>query len=170
MPRPKATGIKVEDLYLRYGPMILRRCRTLLKDEDKALDAMQEVFVKVMTHRKQLSAQYPSSLLYRMATNICLNKIRSENIRAAQGDEETLCNIACFEENEKCWIIRQLLSKIFKQEKRSTRDIAVMHYVDGMTLKEIAHEVGLSFSGVRKRLRVLRTRIEQMKEECNGQE
>jgi RNA polymerase sigma-70 factor (ECF subfamily) len=166
----EAKGINVEELYLRYGPMILRRCRTLLKDEDKALDAMQEVFVRLMTHRKRLKAQFPSSLLYRMATNVCLNKIRSENTRSAWGDETILANIACYEEKEKGWIIRLLLARIFKREKESTRDMAVMHYVDGMTLKEIAHEVGLSFSGVRKRLRGLRIRIEQMKEECNGQE
>ena len=34
-----------------------------------------------------------------------------------------------------------------------------MLYVDGMTLEEVAAEVGLSVSGVRKRLRVLKERV-----------
>jgi RNA polymerase sigma-70 factor (ECF subfamily) len=34
--------------------------------------------------------------------------------------------------------------------------MAVLHYVDGMTLEQVARECGLSVSGVRKRLRALR--------------
>ena len=37
--------------------------------------------------------------------------------------------------------------------------IAVLHHVDGMTLEEVAAEVGLSVSGVRKRLRTLKARL-----------
>ncbi len=32
----------------------------------------------------------------------------------------------------------------------------MLHYVDGLTLEQVAAEVGLSVSGVRKRLRGLR--------------
>ena len=32
-------ALDVEALSLRYGPMVLRRCRRLLRDEDEALDA-----------------------------------------------------------------------------------------------------------------------------------
>ena len=34
--------------------------------------------------------------------------------------------------------------------------MAVLHYVDGLTLEQVAAETGLSVSGVRKRLRKLR--------------
>ena len=71
-------GINVEAFYSRYGPMVLRRCRKLLKDEEKAMDAMQEVFVKVLLNKKRLKNQYPSSLLFRIATNVCLNIIRAQ--------------------------------------------------------------------------------------------
>ena len=36
--------------------------------------------------------------------------------------------------------------------------MAVMHFVDGLTYEEVAAEVGLSVSGVRKRLRTLKGR------------
>jgi RNA polymerase sigma-70 factor (ECF subfamily) len=29
-----------DNLYRQYGPMVLRRCRFILKNEEKALDAM----------------------------------------------------------------------------------------------------------------------------------
>jgi DNA-directed RNA polymerase specialized sigma24 family protein len=41
------TDIDVEALSRRYGPMVLRRCRRLLGDEQEALDACQDVFVRI---------------------------------------------------------------------------------------------------------------------------
>ena len=40
--------MNVEILYEKYGSMVLRRCRRLLRDEDRAMDAMQDVFVRVL--------------------------------------------------------------------------------------------------------------------------
>ncbi len=54
--------------------------------------------------------------------------------------------------------------KIFRKEKPSTKEIAVLHFIDGMTLKEVSEEVGLSLSGVRKRIRELRQQIKIKKE------
>jgi RNA polymerase sigma factor (sigma-70 family) len=147
--------IDVEDYYRRYGPMVLRRCRYLLKDEDRALDAMQEVFVRLIRYRKTLKGSYPSSLLYRMATNICLNMIRDEKRSAVVSDEEALSRIAQYDDAEERVLASDLLDRIFEREHVSTREIAVMHYIDGMTLGDVAQEAGLSVSGVRKRLRKL---------------
>jgi DNA-directed RNA polymerase specialized sigma24 family protein len=44
----------------------------------------------------------------------------------------------------------------------STRTIAVLHLVDGMTYEEVAREVGLAVSGVRKRLRTLRAHLREL--------
>ena len=49
-----------------------------------------------------------------------------------------------------------LLDWLFRRHPASTRTMAVLHYVDGMTLEQVARECGLSVSGVRKRLRALR--------------
>ena len=48
------------------------------------------------------------------------------------------------------------------RQQASTREMAVMHLVDGLTLDEVAVEVGLSVSGVRKRLRVLKEHVSQL--------
>ncbi len=51
---------------------------------------------------------------------------------------------------------RGVLDRLFGRHPESSRTIAVLHYVDGLTLEQVAAEVGLSVSGVRKRLRGLR--------------
>ncbi len=152
--------IDVEDYYRRYGPMVLRRCRSLLNDEEKALDAMQDVFVRLIQNRHKLKGDYPSSLLYRIATNICLNIIRAEKSRPVTGDSSILETIADYTDMENRVILRDYIDRIFKGHPESTREMAVMHYVDHMTLQQVADETGFSVSGVRKRLRKLKEELQ----------
>jgi RNA polymerase sigma factor (sigma-70 family) len=73
--------MKIEDLYNRYGPMVIRRCRHLLKDEHDALDVAQDVFVRLLQREGGTAdITYPSSMLYRIATNLCLNRIRDSKL------------------------------------------------------------------------------------------
>ncbi|MBN1696449.1 MAG: sigma-70 family RNA polymerase sigma factor [Spirochaetales bacterium] len=156
--------VDVEALYRRYGPMVLRRCRQLLQDEQGALDAMQETFLKVLRHRKRLEARYPSSLLYRIATNTCLNILRKQKSGPVVSGCDLLAFIASSCDTEKTIWVRDLLHRIFMNEKASTKEIAVMYYIDGMTYEEVAEEVGLSVSGVRKRIKMLKQRVKGLQE------
>jgi RNA polymerase sigma-70 factor (ECF subfamily) len=155
-------AIDVEEYYRKYGPMVMRRCRFLLRDEDRALDATQDVFVRLLESREKLKDSYPSSLLYRIATNVCLNMMRSDRRSRTVSGENLLDMIASDERLDDRAAANDLLDRIFRREAPSTREIAVMHYVDGMTLEETAREAGLSVSGVRKRLRTLKARVEEL--------
>lgn len=129
--------INIEEYYTRYGPMVMRRCRQLLRDEEKALDAMQEVFTKLMIRQKRLRGIYPSSLLFRISTNVCLNMIRDQRSHRSIdiGSEDLLIQLASYDKGEDRLIIRDLLDRLFRKEKQSTREIATLHFVDGMTLQ-----------------------------------
>lgn len=155
--------IDTQVYYERYGPMVLRRCRRLLGAEDLALDAMQDTFVQLLTHKERLDGRAPSSLLYRMATNVCLNRIRSRRRHPEHPGDQLLQQIAgLHDDTESVTAARGILGALFAKEKVSTQTIAVLHLVDGMTHAEVAAEVGLSVSGVRKRLRTLRARLVAM--------
>ena len=147
---------EIEDYYIRYGPMVLRRCRVFFPNEEEALDAMQEVFIKLILYKNRFSGPYLSNFLFKIATNVCLNIIRSHKNHHQIDDNNLLSTIAFYNESEEKFILDSILDYIFRREKKSTRDIAVMHYVEGLTLKEVAKEVGLSIAGVRKRLRKLK--------------
>jgi RNA polymerase sigma-70 factor (ECF subfamily) len=164
MLESKTREINIEKYYTRYGPMVLRRCRQLLRDEDRAQDAMQDVFTRLLMRKETLKDVYPSSLLFRMATNVCLNMIRNRKDHLDINTHAILSQIAFLDDSEDRTMIQSTLDRVFNREKKSTREIAVLHFVDGMTLREVAQEVGLSLSGVRKRIRDLRTRIQVEKE------
>jgi RNA polymerase sigma-70 factor (ECF subfamily) len=151
-------AIDVEQLYQRYAPMVLRRCRRLLQDEEQAVDAMQDVFVRLLVSRERLHGRFPSGLLYRIATNVCLNILRERKSKPTDMDQDMLARIACSAEQESRTLMNVFLDRLFRREKPSTREIAVMHFVDGMTFSEVARETSLSVSGVRKRLREFRAR------------
>jgi RNA polymerase sigma-70 factor, ECF subfamily len=151
-------GIDVEGLYQRYGPMVYRRCRQLLRDDDAAMDVMQDVFVQLLRRRERMHEQYPSSLLYRIATNLCLNRIRDRARDPDLPGDDLLERVAHHEERDAPLV----LHKLFGRHPESTRTMAVLHYLDGMTLDQVARECGLSVSGVRKRLRGLRGTLRAM--------
>ncbi len=147
--------IDIEAWYGKYGPMVFRRCRSLLGDEDSALDAMQEVFIKLMRFSNRLNGQAPSSLLYTMATNHCLNLLSQRKRGPVQGSEEFFDMVPGKDRFVEAVQANAVLAEIFAQHDEKTRLIAWLHYVDGLTLDETAKEVQMSVSGIRKRLRNL---------------
>ena len=158
-------GIDVEHYYRKYGPMVLRRCRYLLGDEDQALDAMQETFVRILRKKDSLTSTGPSSLLYVTATRVCLNMIRSRKRTPQHADPEILTDLPGNDNPESCICALDMLDALLSDEK--TRLIAVLRYVDGFTLEETAEQVGMSVSGVRKRMRSLRNKGLTYKEAYN---
>ena len=138
--------------------MVLRRCRKLLGDEQTARDAMHDVFVQILSHADALEHQAPSSLLFRIATNVCLNRIRSRKRRPEDGPE-LLSDIAQHTDPAARSAARAALDALFRHEPEDTAVIAVLHLHDKLTLEEVAAEVGMSVSGVRKRLAKLRTKL-----------
>lgn len=163
-------ALDVGDLCRRYGPMVLRRCRRLLRDDAEAMDASQDVFVRLVERREHLNGQFPSSLLFRMATNVCLNRLRDrarrpEGHRAPESpmsEEEALVyRIATAEMPGALTEARMMLDRLFGRHPESSRTMAVLHFVDGMTLEEVAAATGFSVSGVRKRLRALRATLKE---------
>lgn len=153
-----AMALDVEELYRKYGPMVLRRCRQILRDEHAAQDALHDVFVQALDKADSLHQDYPSSLLYRMATNQCLNRLREKSRHPMDREDEVLLSIASLDEGQDRFEWSSVLDRLFRRELASTRVMAVLHYLDGFTLEQVASETGLSVSGVRKRLRTLRKR------------
>ena len=151
-------AIDVAAWYQKYGPMVIRRCRYILRNEDDALDAVHDVFINLIRSESKLDSSFPSCLLYTMATNVCLNRLRKmkpEKLKDFSGEGEAL---PFTDEGYAQVDAELLLADILKNESEMNRTICFMYHADGMTLKEIGEAVGLSISGVRKRLEAFKTR------------
>ncbi len=147
----------IQELYERYGHTVYRRCRSLLRDEEEAYDAMQEVFVRLITHADQFRGEAsPLTWLYRTSTNLCLNRIRDHHARArklADPDPaaDTLPGMSAFSgiDPER----RHLVASLLRKADASTRAILIYYYMDGMTLDEVSAVMGISVPTLRKRIR-----------------
>ena len=148
-------NIDIEECYKKYAPMVFRRCVNILKNEEEALDAAQDVFVKLLRHEKRLHGQFLSSLLYTIATNNCLNRLRQRKTQARHGQNPTkpgLNEPGSIDPHFNRVEDTMLMDAILENESESTKVICFMYHKDGMTLREIGDVMGLSISGVRKRL------------------
>jgi RNA polymerase sigma-70 factor, ECF subfamily len=153
-----ALSVDVDILYRQYGPMVLRRCRSMLRDEELAVEAMQDTFLQVVRRSDTMDAQYPSALLYQVATRVCLNQLRRTKRRPEDPADELLGRIAAAPEPDRLEL-RQLVERALGREQPSTRAMAVMHWVDGLSQAEVGEVYGITEHAVRKRLRLLRERV-----------
>lgn len=156
--------LDVESLFRKYGPMVNRRCMQLLRDPAEADDLTQEVFLRLLERQDSLTGEFPSSLLWNIATRLCLNRIRDRKRHGGSDGEDLLERIASLDDDYARLEARSMLDRIFGRHPESTRTIAVLHLLDGMTLEEVSREVKMSVSGVRKRIRVLRSTLHLVEE------
>lgn len=141
----------IEALYRKYGPAVLRRARAILRDEQAARDVMQEVFIQAIRESGAFRGEAsPMTWIYRITTNLCLNRIRDEGRRAQLLAE----NLPDPDEEVKQATAEQraTLAAILRQVPEGLREIAVYHFVDGMSHDEIAALVKVSRRTVGNRL------------------
>lgn len=121
--------------------LVLRRARTLLRNEQAARDAVQEVFLRAFKARDELaSAPSPAAWLYRVTTNLCLNWLRDGERRRQILDEMSPATDAAWESPPE---ERLTLRKVLQQVPPALQDIAILYYVDEMSQQEIAGELGI---------------------------
>ena len=150
----------IEAYYRSYKPMVLSRCRCMLQDEELALDAMQDTFVRLLKHRDHLEPTALSSLLCTIATRICLNQLRRKRDLIRVLKEDAVADGRQDGSPEERVASVDQLRYLFADQRASTLKIAVLNLVEGFTQQETAAEVGMSVSGIRRRLHRMKRSME----------
>ena len=150
------TGINVKELYTQYGPLVIRRCQYLLKNKQEAYDAAQDVFVQLLRRKNLIKNNNLSGYIYKTASNICLNKLRKQNKLNFISNQKILTNIPVKENFENFIHSKLTVESILKNEKELNRNILTLHYIKQLTLLETGKIIGMSVSGIRKRLRKMK--------------
>ena len=65
----------------RYTLLLLGVCMKYLKNEEEAKDAVQQIFLKVLTEVTKYKVDYFKSWLYMVAKNHCLMKLRNKSAK-----------------------------------------------------------------------------------------
>lgn len=132
------------ELFERHGPAVYRRARQLLGSHHEAEEALQEVFLRVISrvdlfeHRSSIT-----TWLYQITTNLCLNRLRDgrrrDELLREHGVGSTPAGQAPGDPSDLA-LVRQLLGRVGEAEATA----AVHVYLDGMTHEEAAEVMGVS--------------------------
>jgi RNA polymerase sigma factor (sigma-70 family) len=152
-------ALDVGEAYRRHGHSVLRRARELLGSQAEALEALQEIFLRLV-ERPALFAGHSSLLtwLYAATTQHCLNRLRNHKTRTrllVQTWNEA--SLAARNPAESRIELRQLLERLDGELATA----AVYHYLDRMTQDEIAEVMGCSRRHVGHLLERLRKSVRQ---------
>lgn len=147
------------DLYLRYGPALLRKCERMLGNRPDAEDVVQALFIDLLRKDKtDVGLPY----LYQAATRRCLNLMRDSRRRAEllaeHGDALVPHQSSVDERVISAQIVRQLVGLLDAE----TAEIVVYAHLDRMSQDEISDLVGLSRKTVGKRLAKARSQAEAL--------
>ncbi len=142
------SGDHIAGLYRTWGPAIYRRCLRLLRDQEAARDATQEVFRKALSSPGKLADPDTAlPFIYRIATNHCLNERRNSGRR---GETELVDLDLASDQPELPQ--RRLVQRVLSRFDTKTQSIAVAVLVDGMEHEEVAGALGLSRKTVSRKL------------------
>lgn len=160
----------ISDAYRRYGHLVLRRCRRILRDAHAAEDALQEVFVRLWKYGDSFrEADSKVAWLYRVADRCCFDHLERRGGRAespldertATGDAAGAGGAGTVEDGE---VVMRFLDRFDDRVKQ----VAVLHYLDEMSQEEIAAATGWSRPTVAKKLELLRTRATALRQQLLG--
>jgi len=142
------SGDHIAGLYKTWGPAIYRRCLRLLRDQEAARDATQEVFRKALASPGKLADPDTAlPFIYRIATNHCLNERRNTGRR---GETELVDLDLASDQPELPQ--RRLVQRVLSRFDTRTQSIAVAVLVDGMEHEEVADALGISRKTVSRKL------------------
>jgi RNA polymerase sigma factor (sigma-70 family) len=149
------TDQELKHLYDRYGHVLFHRCRSILRNDEEARDAVQETFARVIRHGDQFRAQSsPLTWMYRISTNYCLNQLRNRRGRDRKHEDhrEEIGGPSVVRPSESDELDQGRILALLHDADDETRACVVHTYFDDCTREEVAELVGLSVPTVRKRI------------------
>lgn len=154
-PAAPSTGLDLAELYTRHGGMVLRRVRRFFKNPAEAEEVLHEVFLRALEKQDSYRAEAaPTTWLYQMTTNHCLNRLRNADRRRVALDLNA----------ELPWLHPSagapadeavFLEAFWAGLDDATAALAVYYFIDGMTQAEIARLTGVSRRTIGNRISTL---------------
>ena len=145
-------------LHDRYAGKIYSKAITMLRDEDEAQDATQEIFTKIFLNLGKFKGNSKfSTWVYSVTYNFCIDKIRKEkrsrelfaseienppDQEADEGDDQALLSMQAAG-----------LRKVLLQLNDADRTLLLLKYKDGVKIKDIARMFDKNESAIKMQLK-----------------
>jgi len=161
-------GIRFEELYCEYWSLVYAICLSRIGDEEEALDAARDVFIRkwrVIDTYDPAKASF-RTWVRRNAENHCVDVFRKQAVRplAVQLQDESEA-LKTDEWHDERVLTTQIVGECLMQLTPTERQLVLMHEVEGYTWEEIAAITGLTVAQSRVRTAQGITRLRELLEQ-----
>ncbi len=155
-------------LLQRYTLLLFGVCMKYLKSEEEAKDAVQQIFLKVLTECERHKIEYFKSWLYTVAKNYCLMQLRARQGKktGALTDNTTplhedLKKFDVLEHESQYVFLEQAVQELTPEQQ----DCIILFYLQKMSYQQVSAKTGYSLLQVKSYIqngkRNLKTAIEK---------
>ena len=166
-----------KDIWLPLSDGFYRVAYSILGSESDARDALQDLYIKLWNLKdSQVRIQSPAAYGARILRNICIDRIRSRNVRKGDADADRLAESG-FDEPavysaDRIVMDREMLVRLSRAMDglpETQRTVVEMRYFSQMSYSEISGRTGISAINVRVLVsRAKKTLRAAMKEVIDG--
>jgi RNA polymerase sigma-70 factor (ECF subfamily) len=156
-----------EEIYRAHSPKLYSLACRMLGNATEAEDLLQEIFLAA--HRKLDSFRGDAALgtwLYRLATNQCLDHLRSRAARSNQmtdalDDERALSDVGSRSIAERT-VARMDLERALARLPDGARAAFVLHDIQGLEHREVAETLGIAEGTSKSQVHKARLRLRRL--------
>lgn len=154
-------------LYRKFSPKVYGKCLSILKNEDDARDAVQEIFVKIMLNLATFGekAQF-STWIYSITYNFCIDIVRKRKKERTIFDEDIERAPDVPQEEVPDNVLLDLdikqLKKVLDELSEGDRIILLMKYQDEMSIKDIAEVLSKTESAIKMKIKRAKHRAQEV--------
>lgn len=123
---------------------------------------MQEVFTRVQRYDRGDAKENTLAWLYTITNNVCFDCIKRRNATELLNPEEMAKVERRHEGSESTADHRAVISAVLRSLDSTTRNIGVLHHLDGYTQEEVAAKTGYSRRTVGKKLAQFQAAFEKL--------
>lgn len=139
-----------DELYQRYRQKIYLWCFGYAHDVDEAVDLTQEIFIKIFGALDGFQGNARlSTWIYRVTRNHCLGRLTTRAHRWRQRmlpiDDVDVADQSCSEKLRQAELaggLDDLLDRAGRRMRSDELEAFILHYRDGLTVKEITATLG----------------------------
>ena len=151
---PPLDGASFEDSYRQVFPLVLAKCRRMLRGHADAHDVAQEVFVRLWKHRQLIDDQGALlGWLYLTSTRLVIDRARQRKL-----SQESLAHLADLvagqpsQAGEERFASRQELRSLLSDVPAKELEAAMLNRLDRLNHREVGQVLGVAERTVRRLL------------------
>ncbi len=146
----------IGSLLQRYTLLLLGVCMKYLKDEEEAKDAVQQIFLKVITELPKYKVDYFKSWLYMVARNHCLMKIRDDHGRNHLKLEEETYKMPEESNGPQFYVQKdmhlELMEATLQELNHEQKRCVMLFYLEKQSYQQIASTTGYTVMQVKSHI------------------